>query len=65
MLEELMKEVTTLQNKERFLDKLLSQCISLVSVYTEKSKLKTKIYIDRIDDLIREYDLCFINGEEK
>ena len=65
MLKELMKEVTTLQNKERFLDKLLSQCISLVSVYTEKSKLKTKIYIDRIDDLIREYDLCFVNGEVK
>ena len=63
MLKELMKEITTLQDKERFLDKLLSQCISLVSVYTDRSQLKTKIYIDRIDDLIHEYNLYFINKE--
>jgi hypothetical protein len=63
MLKELMEEVITLQDKERFLDKLLSQCISLISAYLGKDKLKAKIYIDRIDDLIREYNLCFINKE--
>lgn len=63
MLKELMEEITTLQDKERFLDKLLSQCISLVSEYPENNKSKTKMYIDRIDDLVREYNLCFINKE--
>lgn len=63
MLKELMEEITTLQDKERFLDKLLSQCISLVSAYPENNKSKTKMYIDRIDDLVREYNLCFINKE--
>lgn len=65
MLEELMKEVTTLQNKERFLDKLLSQCISLINAYPENNKLKTRMYVERIDDLVHEYNLCFINGEAK
>lgn len=63
MLKELIKEVTILQDKERFLDKLLSQCISLINAYPENNKSKTKMYIDRIDDLIHEYNLCFINKE--
>lgn len=63
MLKELMKEVTMLQDKERFLDKLLPQCISLINAYPENNKSKTKMYIDRIDDLIHEYNLCFINKE--
>jgi hypothetical protein len=65
MLRELIKEVVVLQDKERFLEKLLPQCISLIGAYTEKSKSKTKIYIARIDNLIHEYNLCFINEEEK
>lgn len=65
MLKELINEVTILQDKERFLDKLLSQCISLISAYPENNKSKTKMYIDRIDDLIREYNLYFINEEGK
>lgn len=63
MLKELIKEVVVLQNKERFLDKILSQCISLISAYIGKDKLKAKIYIDRIDDLVREYNLYFVNEE--
>jgi sialic acid synthase SpsE len=65
MLKELMKEVAILQDKERFLDKLLPQCISLISAYPENNKSKTKMYIDRIDDLIHEYNLYFINKEEE
>lgn len=65
MLKELMKEVTILQDKERFLNKLLPQCISLISAYPENNKSKTKMYIDRIDDLIHEYNLYFINKEEE
>ena len=65
MLKELMKEVTILQDKERFLDKLLPQCISLISAYPENNKSKTKMHIDRIDDLIHEYNLYFINKEEE
>ena len=41
MLKELIKEVNILQDKERFLDKLLSQCISLISFY-EDGKNKEK-----------------------
>lgn len=63
MLKELIKEVTTLQDKERFLDKLLPQCISLISTYPENNKSKTRMYIDRIDDLIHEYNLYFVNKE--
>lgn len=65
MLKELIKEVNILQDKERFLDKLLPQCISLISVYPESNKSKTKMYIDRIEDLIHEYNLYFINEEGK
>lgn len=64
MLKGLINEVTTLQDKERFLDKFLSQCISLVSFYKgSKNKEKVDMYIDRIEDLIHEYNLCFINEE--
>ena len=64
MLKGLISEVTTLQDKERFLDKLLSQCISLVSFYKgSKNKEKVDIYVDRIEDSIHEYNLYFINEE--
>lgn len=63
MLKELMEEVTVLQNKERFLDKLLPQCISLISAYPENNKPRIKMHIDRIDDLIHEYNICFANKE--
>ena len=56
MLKELMNEVTILQDKERFLDKLLPQCISLINAYSENNKSKTRLYIDKIDNLIREYN---------
>ena len=66
MLKELIKEITIFQDKERFLDKLLSQCISLVSFYKDgKNKEKVDIYVDRIEDSIHEYNLYFINEEEK
>lgn len=65
MLKELIKEVAILQDKERFLDKLLPQCVSLISTYSGNNKLKTNIYIDRIDDLIHEYNLYFVNEEGK
>lgn len=63
MLKELMKEVNVLQDKERFLDKLLPQCISLINAYPENNKSKIKMYIDRIDDLIHEYNLYFVNKD--
>lgn len=63
MLKKLIKEVNILQDKEKFLDKLLPQCISLISAYPENNKSKTKMYIDRIDDLIHEYNLCFADKE--
>lgn len=66
MLKELIKEVTILQDKERFLDKLLPQCISLISFYKDsKNKEKVDMYMDRIEDLIHEYNLYFINEEVK
>jgi len=66
MLKELIKEVTIFQDKERFLDKLLSQCISLVSFYKgSKNKEKVDVYVDKIEDSIHEYNLCFINKEGK
>ena len=66
MLKELISEVTTLQDKERFLDKILSQCISLVSFYKDsKNKEKVDMYVDKIEGSIQEYNLCFINEEGK
>ena len=63
MLKELLEEVNTLQIKDKFLTKLLSQCISLVSFYKDRDMTKVKIYIDRIEDLIHEYNICFENKE--
>lgn len=66
MLKGLISEVTILQDKEKFLDKLLSECISLVSFYKgSKNKEKIDMCVDEIENSIYEYTQCFISEEGK